>query len=185
MLLSLTAALAAVATLVAVSLALYTDTETVPGNTFVSDTVDLTATPATAVVSMPVMLPGDRVTAPVTVTNSGGAELRYAMTSTTTEDVLAGELVLTVRIGVSNCSNVGFLADGTELSVGRLGSVAATAVFGNVASGGDVGDRVLPSAASETLCLQVELPLSAPDSTEGLSTTATFTFEGEQTANNP
>ena len=58
-------------------------------------------------------------------------------------------------------------------------------LFGSVAQGAQAGDRVLASLASEDLCVDVTLPLAAPDTVEGLSTVATFTFDAEQTTNNP
>ena len=105
----------AVAALLVVSLALYTDTENVTNNTFSTGTIDLTATPATAVVTMPAMFPGDQITAPLTIGNAGSAQLRYTMTSTTTEDTLAGELVLTVEHSVTTCSDAGFGVDDSAL----------------------------------------------------------------------
>ncbi|MDH3706530.1 MAG: CalY family protein [Acidimicrobiia bacterium] len=184
---ALTVAIATVtaAIVVTMSLALYTDTESVTANDFASGTIDLTAAPATAVVTMPVMFPGDQVTAPLTIANIGTAELRYAMTSATTEDVLAGALVLTVKDSVSDCSDAGFAADGNVLYSGVLGTLASIPVFGDTTPGADVGDRVLAAAGSEVLCLNVALPLATSDVTEGLATTATFTFDGEQTVNNP
>ncbi len=175
----------AVAALLVVSLALYTDTENVTNNTFSTGTIDLTATPATAVVTMPAMFPGDQITAPLTIGNAGSAQLRYAMTSTTTEDTLAGELVLTVKSSVTTCSDAGFGVDGTVLYTGPLGTVASTPVFGDPTPGTDGGDRVLAAGTNEILCVNVALPLAATSISEGLSTTATFTFDGEQTANNP
>ena len=96
------------------SLALFTDSASVGANSFTTGSVDINATPASAAVSMPAMAPGDQVTNPLTVNNSGSLDLRYAMESTTTENVLAGELVLTVKSGVTACNNAGWAADGTH-----------------------------------------------------------------------
>ena len=167
------------------SLALFTDQEQVAGNAFTTGTVDLAAAPATAVVTAAAMAPGDQVTAPLTVTNSGTLEFRYALTSTTTEDVLAGELVLTVKHGVTTCDDANWAADGTVLYSGVLGTMATSPIFGSVAQGADAGDRVLAAGANEALCFNVTLPLSASNAAEGQTTTATFSFEAEQTANNP
>ncbi|MDH3706921.1 MAG: CalY family protein, partial [Acidimicrobiia bacterium] len=46
------------------SLALFTDQESAPGNAFSTGTIDLTATPASAIITMPNMAPGDQVTRP-------------------------------------------------------------------------------------------------------------------------
>lgn len=167
------------------SLALFTDQATNTGNAFSTGNVDIAVTPATAVVTMPAMAPGDQVTEPLDVQNNGTLELRYAATSTTTEDALAAELVLTIKSGVTTCDNANWTATGTVLYSGVLGSTATTSLFGSNAQGADAGDRVLAAGASETLCFNVTLPLAAPNTVQGLSTTATFAFDAEQTANNP
>ena len=55
--------------------------------------------------------------------------------------------------------------------------------MGDATQGADAGDRVLTASANETLCFRVELPL-ASTGPEGTSSTATFTFDAEQTVNN-
>ena len=167
------------------SLALFTDQETVAGNSFSTGTIDLVATPASAVVTMPAMAPGDQVTAALDVANSGSLEFRYAVTSTTTEDVLASALVLTIKSGVALCDDANWTVGGTVLWSGVLGSTGTTPVIGSNAQGGDPGDRVLAGGANEDLCFNVTLPLATGNAIQGLTSTATFTFDAEQTANNP
>jgi predicted ribosomally synthesized peptide with SipW-like signal peptide len=183
-LLSVALLFVAVGMVAVTSLAVFTDTENVTGNTFTTGTVDIATTPATAVVAMPAMAPGDQVTAPLTVNNLGTLDLRYSVTSATTEDVLAGELVLTMKSGVTTCTNLGWTADGTNLYSGVLGTVASTAVMGNIAQGADAGDRTLAPGGSEVICVNVTLPLAATAG-QGVTTTATLTFDAEQTVNNP
>ena len=167
--------------------ALYTDSETVSANTFATGDLDLTASPATAAIVYADMIPGDVVVAPITVGNGGSATLRYAMQSTTDEDLLAAQLALTVKAGVTSCTAGGFAADGSVLYGPDfdLGSTTTDAIFGLSATGPDPGDRTLAAGISETLCLRVELPVGSDNSFQGLSSTATFTFRAEQTANNP
>ncbi len=184
-LLSLAVLAVAVAGFTIASLALFTDSESVGGNTFVTGSVDLTASPATAVVAAPSMVPGDQVTATIDVGNGGTVPLRYALTSTTTENVLAGELVMTVKSGVTTCDDANWGADGTELYSGVLGTTGTTAVFGDVTQGAQAGDRTLAAAATETLCINVSFPLAATNASQNLTTTATLDFSAEQTANNP
>ncbi len=167
------------------TLAVFTDSTSVSGNTFTAGTVDITTAPTTAVVTATDLAPGDEVTAPLTVTNSGTLDLRYAVTSTTTEDVLAAELVLTIKVGVTTCDDANWAADGTTLYSGALGSTGTTAVLGSATQGADAGDRTLLSSTGEILCLNVTLPLAASSATEGVTTTATLTFQAEQTVNNP
>ncbi len=183
-LLSVAVVLVGVALVAVTSLALFTDSATVPANTFSTGTIDIATSPTTALVTMTAMVPGDQVTAPLTVQNNGTLQLRYAMTSTTTEDTLAAQLVLTVKSGVSSCTNADWSATGTTLYSGLLGSQATTAVLGSVTAGAQAGDRTLNAAASEVLCFNVTLPANAVLG-GGASTTATFTFQAEQTTNNP
>lgn len=183
LLLTVAVVLVGMATMTVTSLALFTDSATVGSNSFASGTIDITATPATAVVTATAMAPGDQVTSPLTVANAGNLEFRYALTSTTDENTLASELVLTVKSGVSACDNAGWAASGITLYSGVLGNTTPVAVFGDATPGPDAGDRVLAAAGSEVLCVNVTLP-AATTVGQGLSSTATLTFEAEQTANN-
>ncbi|MGH2573075.1 MAG: TasA family protein [Actinomycetota bacterium] len=166
--------------------AVLTDTQSVGANTFSVGTVDISTAPASAWVSYSGMAPGDRVTNPITVSNAGSLQLRYAIRSATTEDVLAAQLDMTIKSGVVDCSNAGFGGSGSVLyGPGDLGNSAGLNVVGDPAQGNQAGDRVLDSGASEVLCAQVSLPLTTGSGYEGLTTTATFDFMAEQTANNP
>lgn len=173
------------------SLALFTDTENVGANTFGTGTVDIAALPATAVFTPGPMAPGDQVTAEIDVSNGGSLALRYALTSSTTEDALASTLRLTVKTGVAVCDNTSWNATGAVIypnvpnPSGVLGATTIASVFGDVTPGNQTGDRTLAPGAFETLCLNVTLPLATGNGSRNLSTTATFNFEAEQTANNP
>lgn len=166
------------------SLALFTDVENVGGNTFSTGNIDLAAAPVSAVVTAGTMAPGDQVTATLDMTNSGSLDLRYSATSTTTEDTLAAQLVLTIKDSVTTCDDANWTADGNVLYSGVLGTTGTAVLFGDATPGADPGDRALAPTASETLCVNVTLPL-ATTTGEGLTTTATLNFEAEQTANNP
>jgi predicted ribosomally synthesized peptide with SipW-like signal peptide len=166
--------------------AIWTDSEDVDANTFSTGTIDISTNPTTALVTYSDMAPGDEVTNPITVSNAGSLELRYAVTSTTTEDTLAAQLDLTIKSGVTTCTNAGFDTDGTVIyATGDLGSTTGIDVIGDPTQGDDTGDRTLAATANEDLCFNVELPSSTGDSFQGLTTTATFTFAAEQTASNP
>jgi predicted ribosomally synthesized peptide with SipW-like signal peptide len=168
------------------SLALFTDTENVGSNTFGTGTVDIAALPATAVFTPGPMAPGDQVTAEIDVSNSGSLALRYALTSTTTENALASTLRLTVKTGVATCDNANWTTGGTVIyPTNVLGATTVAPIFGDVTPGNQGGDRTLAPAATETLCLNVTLPITTTSASENLTTTATFNFEAEQTANNP
>ena len=174
-----------IAALTISSLAIFTDTQSVPANTFTTGTIDISTSPTTALVSFGAMMPGDQVTAPITVTNAGTAQLRYAVTSTTTEAVLAAQLDLTIKSGVTTCTNGGFSADGTVLyGPADLGSTGGTNVVGSPTQGSQAGDRTLNASANEVLCFNVSLPSGSSNTYQGLTDTATFAFQAEQTANN-
>jgi hypothetical protein len=165
--------------------AIFTSTASVGSNTFSTGTVILGTSPSSALVTFSAMAPGDQVTAPITVSNTGSMQLRYAVKGTTTEDVLAAQLALTIKTGVTTCTNGGFDSSGTVIyGPGVVGSTAGTNLVGDPTQGAQSGDRTLGASSSETLCFHVSLPLSTGNSSQGLSSTATFDFIGEQTANN-
>jgi len=171
-------------------LAVFTDQAAVDGNTFTTGTIEISTNPTTALVTFSDMAPGDEVTAPLTVTNdSTTLELRYSVTSlatnTDTKDLRA-QLDLTIKEDVTTCTTAGFDTDGTILyDPADLGGDPAINVIGDPTQGAQAGDRVLAASANEVLCFNVELPLTTGDAFQDATTTATFTFDAEQTINNP
>ena len=128
------------------------------------------------------VVPGDTVTAPLTVSNNGTLELRYAMTTSISGSAaLSNGLELQIKESVTTCTNAGFTASGTS----DYDSTLAAGALGSTTQGGQAGDRTLSASGSEVLCFQVRLPSTASSTLKGLSTTATFTFAAEQTTNNP
>jgi spore coat-associated protein N len=170
----------------ATSLALFTSATTATANTFSTGTVILTTTPASALITFAAMAPGDQVTAPVTVSNTGSLNFRYAISSAATNADAKGlkdQLVLTIKNNVTTCTNAAFGATGTVLYTGDLDSTAGKLV-GDNATGAQAGDRALAPAGSEVLCFNASLPLATGNAFQNATTTATFTFDAEQTANN-
>ena len=174
--------------------AFFTDQAVVGVNSFTSGTLDIVLTPegaAATAVSFANMAPGDVVTAPVLVKNQGNLAFRYAMTSGATNadtKALKDALVFTVKTEDAGGGCAAF--SGAQLYTGDLDnagtSVAAPGlILGNSIQGAQAGDRVLASAAQENLCLRVSLPLTAANTLQAASTTATFTFNAEQVINNP
>jgi predicted ribosomally synthesized peptide with SipW-like signal peptide len=161
--------------------AIWTDSQDVDANVFSTGTIDISTNPTTALVTFTNMAPGDSTTQGLTVTNGGTLALRYAMTTAATNTDgkgLKDQLVLTIKTKTANpCSTF----DGTQLYTGALSSGA----IGNPAQGGQSGDRTLAASANEVLCFKVELPSSTGNAFQNATTTATFTFAAEQTANNP
>jgi len=161
------------------ALGLFTDQESVGSNSFSTGTLDLSANPASALVTFSNMAPGDSVTGQLTLTNSGTLQLRYAMTTSATNDDaknLRDQLQLTIKTLGTDCNTF----DGIQLYTGTL----ASGVIGDAAQGAQAGDRTLAAQGSESLCFRVQLPLSTGNSFQNAATTATFTFQAEQTANN-
>ncbi|MGC8634991.1 MAG: TasA family protein [Candidatus Limnocylindrales bacterium] len=181
-LLGLLVVLTAAATLGAASysLAIFTSTATVGANTFTNGTIVLGTNPATALLTAGAMMPGDTVNGALVLSNTGTSQLRYAMTSTSTNSDgkgLANQLVPTIKTLGTSCAAF----DGTTVYAGPL----AGAAFGNPAPGAQAGDRTLNAGSSETLCFAANLPTSTGNAFQGATTTASFTFDAEQTANNP
>lgn len=164
-------------------LALFIDVDTLDANTFTTSTIDLTTNPITAMFSIGAMLPGDSVTQALVVTNSGGAQLRYAVTASATNTdskALRDQLSLVIKTLGTGCGNF----DGTQLYTGNLWGGASGVIFGDTAQGAQANDRTLNAGANETLCFKVSLPSSTGNSYQNATTTATYTFTSEQTANN-
>ena len=162
------------------SLAIFTSAPTLGGNAFTTGTVILGLNPVTALLTSANMMPGDTVAGSLVVTNSGSGQLRYAMTSASTNadaKALMNQITLTVKTLGTSCA----VFDGTSLYSGALSAAA----FGNPAQGAQAGDRVLDPALGETLCFQANLPAATGNAFQGATTTTTFTFSAEQTANNP
>jgi spore coat-associated protein N len=189
----ITLVIGAAAGIVSLGSALFSNTATVANNTFTSGTLDISTNPTTTVVTYANMATGDSFAAPITVTNAGTLELRYAITSIATNadtKNLMTQLDLTVYSGVTtdDCSAKVFTA-GTILYGGPtfdIGSVAGIDLVGDPTAGDDTGDRTLAAGASEVppLCFYVILPTGSDNSYQGAATTVTFDFAAEQTANN-
>lgn len=157
------------------SLAIFTDTQDATGS-FTAGTIDIAASPSVAF-TVTAMVPGDTVTQAMTIDNDGTADLRWSL-STVATNALGDELTLMVREEGTDCATF----DGAVV-------LAATALngaaIGDPTAGFDTGDRALAAAASEVLCFRVTLPLGTDDTMQGATSNATFTFDAEQTDNNP
>lgn len=157
-----------------VSLAIFTDSAASTG-TFTSGTIDITSSPTVAF-TVGAMMPGDANTQALTIANAGTGALRYSLTTVAT-NTLGAALTLTVKTLGTSCAAF----DGTSV-------LAATALngaaIGNPAQGADAGDRSLAASTSEVLCFRVGLPLATGNAMQGISSSVTFTFDAEQTANN-
>ena len=176
--------------------ALFTDTQSVGANTFTAGTIDIASSPTSALLTLSNMAPGGEVNSPITITNSGNLQLRYAvqrLADNTDSKALRDELRL--RIGTKGGAGCDFpyynsdgsvttLSDDTQLYEGLNFPASAADTVGSAATGSQAGDRVLAASASEDLCFAVVMPSSVGNAHQGAATTATFDFISEQTANN-
>jgi predicted ribosomally synthesized peptide with SipW-like signal peptide len=175
------------------SMALFTDTET-DDNTFTTGTIVLDATKIAALgLTTSALMPGDSVGSPVTVENDGTAQLRYSVSQTSTNadaKALRDSLLLVIKTEDTGAGAFGtdgdYCDDGNGTTVRASASIGASGnLVGDPTQGAQTGDRTLAAGANEVLCFSVSLSISAPNTSQGASTTSTFTFAAEQTANNP
>jgi spore coat-associated protein N len=172
----------------AVSLAVYTDTETVDA-TFTSGTIILDATKIDALtLTSTNLVPGDSITGAVDVENDGTSQLRYSLNTTSTSvagpngGVLNAALTVEVRtvdVDLVGCGSF----DGTVLQASEVLG-ASNVMFGTPSPTVGTGDRTVNVAATDVLCIKVSLPIATGDTYQGATATTTFTFNAEQTANN-
>ena len=168
--------------------AFFTANAVIGNNTFTAGSLDIALTPegpAATAVSYANMVPGDSVTQPVVVANVGSVDFRYSMTSIATNTdgrALKDQLVFTVKTADAGGGCAAFT--GTAVYTGDLDSSTGK-ILGDPATGAQPGDRNLASPLTETLCFRGTLPTTAGNIYQSATTTATFTFDAEQTANNP
>jgi hypothetical protein len=159
------------------SLAQFTDQDTSTWS-FTAGSIDIDSE-TTVGANVTGMMPGDVVTDDLVVSNLGTQPLRYAMTTAAT-NTLGSALTVEVRTAVA-----GSCASFTGTVLVPAGTTLNGAAFGSNAQGNQAGDRTLAGTTSETLCFRVTLPLSASTTLQGVTSVATFTFDAEQTVNNP
>lgn len=158
----------------AMSLAVFTDSDASAG-AWTTGTIVLGVSPATTFNASDI-LPGDAGSQTVSVANTGTGDLRYAVSSAATDadgKGLRDQLDLTIQAGT--CA-----APGATLFSGALSAVA----LGSNAQGADAGDRSVAAGATDSLCFSWELPIGSGNAFQNAATSATFTFDAEQTANN-
>ena len=176
------------------SLALFTDSVT-DQSTFTAGTIVLDPTKIAAMdLTNTALMPGDSVSTPVTVENDGSAQLRYAVSHTSTDpdtkdlrsQLFAVVLTADTGGGTDFGTDGDYCDDATGTSLHASAALDASGnLVGDPAQGSQAGDRTLNAGASEVLCFYVSLPLSATNDAQGATSVTTFTFAAEQTSNNP
>ena len=135
------------------SLALFTSSTNVSANAFSTGTVILTTDKAaSALIGFTNMLPGDSVTAPLLISNTGTGALRYSMTTTVSGETKGLGSQLQVKTLGTGCGTF----DGTLLygnidptlitapaTIEALTKPIKLAFLGDAAEGNQAGDRVL------------------------------------------
>lgn len=159
------------------TLAAWTDESTATA-TFSAGTLDLklgalpegpfTDTVALTTLDMAAMYPGASKAGMLSVSNSGTVPLAYTLAGTA-----SGDLGAALKVSV--------YAGGTATNNGTTGSCSGTLLgtadlplVGTLISSA----RTLPAASTESLCLLAKLPSNAPNTLQGTTSTATFTFTG-------
>jgi hypothetical protein len=158
----------------AMSLAVFTDTEAVDGD-WSTGTIILGVDAGVSFTADDI-LPGDDGTKHIVVENNGTGDLRYSLSTSATDDgsALADQINLVIETG--DCT-----AAGTELYNGALSG----AEWGDPAPGVQDDERDIDAGLTEDLCFAWDFPLASGNSYQDKTTTATFTFDAEQRANNP
>lgn len=137
------------------------------------------------------MMPGDSITGAVALRNDGDAELRYAVTTSAADRVgdgaaLSTVLAITLRTADADAANDQPCDARSGILLRERAVLGPTGqLLGDSSAGSDQGDRTLGADAGEILCFTVELPITAGNEFQGASTTVSFGFTSEATANNP
>lgn len=159
--------------------AFWTDAATVRTGSFQSGNLDITldggltgqgGTTTISALSLSNMVPGESVAANVAVANAGSVGLTYTIVGTASGELASG-MQLSVFTGTASATSRTMTCSGTQVgSTTTLSAAAAT--FGAA--------RSLASSGTETLCVRAELPLSADNSLQGTTMTASLVFDAKQ-----
>jgi len=176
------------------TLAVFTDTHSIDANTFSTTSVSLIvgAPTTTNLISLANMVPGDSTAwVPLNVANGANTILRYAVSiSATNTDTKGLRDVLDLTIKVDDPGvTAGTLCDSFLAGTPYTGKLSATAsggkLIGDSTSSPYPSSRTLAVSGSEVLCFQVSLAITYDNTYKSATTTATLTFNAEQTLHNP
>lgn len=159
--------------------AFWTDSATVQTGSFQSGNLDITlngglvgqggSTTLTAL-ALTNMAPGEAVAANVTLANAGSIGLTYTISGTASGDLAPGMRISLFRGAASTASRV-MTCSGTQIgATATLSSIATT--FGAA--------QALATGGTDDLCVRVELPLTADNSFQSKTMTASLVFDAKQ-----
>lgn len=192
------------------SFALFTASTAVPNELFSTGTLSIGASPASALTTLSNMLPGDTVTGLETLTNTGTEDLTsYQLVTTitaatpTNPNVLTSDATNGLRVWIQRCS-VAYTGTGASANcggtpsdvVGTTGAPVAIVNSFSLSTNAFCTTNAAVTAAVRTargttcdpaitggndhLKVRVSLPSTADNSFQTLSTTLSFTFNGNQ-----
>lgn len=173
--------------------AVFTDTDPLTG---ALSTGTLVLDAGGAELTMPVggLAPGGTVVAPLTVSNSGSLELRYALSISAASTSTSGaDLRDQLRLRVLEDATCTVESVVAAPVLGRLPATdgafglpaAEVAVVGDPATGAQTGDRTLVAVTgAETLCLEVHMSRDAGNDYQDTSVELSLVLDSEQTVNN-
>jgi hypothetical protein len=192
------------------SFALFTASTAVPNELFSTGTLSIGASPSSAIVSLSNMLPGDTVTGLETISNTGTEDLTsYQLVTSVTAGTPTNPNVLTsdttngLKVWIQRCS-AAYTGTGAAATCGAtasdvVGTSAAPVPIVNTFSlssssfcttnaavtaairtaRGNTCDPAI-TGGNDYLKVRVTLPSTAGNSFQTLSTTLSFTFNGNQ-----
>ena len=134
------------------------------------------------------LAPGDTVYRPISVTNAGSLDLRYAVSGQTTTETksLSSALRYTIYTGVTvgQC-NGGNVGGGSALVSSATIGTSSTTLLGDPTQGAQPGDRAINAGdPADVLCVAMHLPLPTTSAFANATAAVTLTIDAEQTRNN-
>lgn len=170
----------------AATLAAFDAQPALAGSDLPAGTVTLATGRTSVLVSFSGLAPGRPVTQRLTISGAGPLDRVYsATTSGVISDMPLGPVLLTIRSGVTTCSNAGFATDGSLIYAGVVGPAPLAAparLFGEAEADGDATSRSLPAGSTEPLCFQASVPEGTNGATQGSGVSIGFTFDSETAA---
>jgi hypothetical protein len=167
--------------------AFFTDQTSVDSADITTGSVDINTNPnASLDFAATNMAPGDSAYKRLLVLNDGSLALRYSADGSAAA-ALGGQLEVTVYMlpTPATACTAGSVASLTPLFPANALGAGPTQLFGDPTPGGDPGDQVLSAGAQDGLCVVATLPTGTGNAFQNTTTTLSFHFDAEQTANNP
>jgi hypothetical protein len=167
--------------------AFFTDQTSVDSADITTGSVKINTNPnATLDFAATNMAPGDSAYKRLQVLNNGSLAMRYSADGSATA-ALGGQLEVTVYMlpTAGTACTAGTVSGLTPLFDPAPLGAGPTQLFGDPATGQDSGDQVLSAGAQDGLCVVATLPTGTGNAFQNTTTTLSFHFDAEQTANNP